>query len=69
MDINKLTGKPQGSNEDMFSLVDEGIMIKVKKDKEHLQTAIDLLNIYLKKIGSTSKEPKGKRKKEDELDI
>lgn len=58
IDISKLK---QNANEDMFSLVDEGIMIKVKKDKEHLQTAIDFLNIYLKKVGA---EPKGKDKKE-----
>ena len=59
-----------GVGEDMFSLVDEGIMIKVKKDKEHLQTAIDFLNIYLKKIsGSSIKEQKGKQKKEDTLDV
>jgi hypothetical protein len=54
-----ISGTSYVVNDDTFSIMDEGISIKVKKDEEHIQTALDLLEVYKTKV------QKAKQKKED----
>jgi len=39
---------PQSS--DILQIKDDGIVMNIKKDKEHLETAKELLEFYIKKI-------------------
>ena len=48
----------QPQNSDTLTINDEGIAMSIKKDKEHLETAKDLIELYLKKVDDGKKASK-----------
>jgi len=48
----------QPQNLDVVTISDEGIAISIKKDREHLETAKELIDLYLKKFEPEAKKPK-----------
>jgi hypothetical protein len=59
--FGKLAKEEQKPASDDFLIVEEGIQIKVKKDAEHLQTAIDYLTINLKKVSARKPNKKDEK--------
>ena len=59
----------QPQNSDTLTINDEGIAMSIKKDKEHLETAKDLIELYLKKVDDGKKASKNEEGENMKLTI